>query len=290
MILPRQAAKCSHSQAPFRVAIAVAICTFVVASCHSPQAPQLSVTGHKAATPASTRTQSSARLAHSPFAAKPAGTAAVTAGANNYKELLKRYPQSKQKQIEGWYAKHANGSMTFTSNEQWQWMRQHDYPTPDDVLRALSMSESELRELAMQGDTKANFFYLVRLLHDYAQANKISNTPTLHTAGLREKINASMHRALASGSAFAGYLFGGYYATLHGEGKIGIGRAAGLTWVDSFGDGRPVYRFPMAAGFPGASGARVAEVYFDMFAAAARRKPYFLNEFRGRSTPLIPLR
>lgn len=286
MSLPRQAAKYGLSQAPFRVAVVAAICTFVMASCRSRQTP---VTELKAATSTSTHipAQSSAKHQHSPFATKPAGAAAAAAGANSYKELLKRYPQAKQKQIEDWYAKYADDSMTFTSNEQWQWMQQHDYPTPDDVLRAYSMSESELRELAMQGDTKANFFYLTRLLHDYAQANRISSTR--HKAGLRTKINASMDRALASGSAFAGYLFGSYYAALHGESEIGIGRAAGLTWVDSFGDGRAVYKYPMAAGFPRVSGARVAAVYFDMFAAAASRKPYFLNEFRGRSTPLIPL-
>lgn len=288
-ILPRRAAQYGHARAPLRTAVAVAICMFALAACDSPQTPQSPVTQGETATSASTGAQPGTRYQNSPFATAPAGTAAAVAGADNYQGLLKRYPQAKQALIEAWFHQHAAGSMAFRSNAQWQWMQQHDYPTPDDVLRASTMPEAQLRELAAEGDTKANFFYLARLLDDFtrgaASAASSRDMPRLQT-----EMTASMDRALASGSAFAGYLFEGYYAALHGEQTSGIGKAAGLIWADSFGDSNAVFLNQQAAmNFPGVSGVRAAEVYFDMFAAAAHANPHFLNARRGKGDLSISL-
>lgn len=261
-----------------------------MAACQSPQAPQSTVT--KLSSEASTSATAQPGAAHqgSPFVTTSMGAAAAAAGAENYKDLLKRYPQTKQAQIKTWYAKHAAGSMTFTSNAQWQWMRQHDYPTPDDVLRASMMSEAQLRDLAAQGDTKANFFYLARLLDGYAQANKVSAAPSQNKTRLRAELSTSMYRALASGSAFAGYMFGDYYAALHSKNVAGVGVAAGLVWADSLGDSNAVLHSRQAAmSFPGVSGVQAAKAYFDMFSTAARINPYFQDARRGHGKPSIPI-
>lgn len=288
--LPPRAARYGHSYAPLRAAMVIAICTFALASCGSPQSPQSAAAQGKTAISTSTGTQSGATHQQLPFATAPASTAAVVAGADNYQDLLQRYPEAKKARIKAWFDEHAAGSMAFRSNAQWQWMQQHDYPTPDDVLRASTMSETQLRELAAQGDTKANFFYLTRLLEDYAQAGAAPVASSRDKPRLQTEMTASMDRALASGSAFAGYLFEGYYAALHGEQAGGIGKAAGLIWADSFGDSNAVFLNRQAAmNFPGVSGVRAAEVYFDMFAAAARANPYFLNAMRGKGELSIPL-
>jgi hypothetical protein len=176
------------------------------------------------------------------------------------------------------------------SRAQWQWMQQHDYPTPDDVLRASTMSKAELRDLATHGDTKANFFYLARLLDDYAQASKAFAAPSPNKTRLRTEMSASMNRALASGSAFAGHMYGGYYAALHGKKAVGVGTVAGIAWADNLGDSNALFLNPQAArGFPGVSAVKAAEAYFDMFAAAARLNPYFRSAYRGRGEPTIPM-
>lgn len=289
-ILPRRAAQCGHTCVPLRAVVAVAICTFALASCGSPQAPQSPVTQGETATSASPSARSDTQHQNSPFAIPPAGTAAAAAGARNYQDLLKHYSEAKQALIKAWFQKHAAGSMAFRSNAQWQWMQQHDYPTPDDVLRASTMPEAQLRELAIQGDTKADYFYLARLIDDYTQAGATPAASSHDKPRLQAEMTASMDRALASGSAFAGYLFGGYYAALHGEQAGDIGEAAGVIWADSFGDSNAVFLNQQATmNFPGVSGVRAAEVSFDMFAAAARANPYFLNARHGKGDLSIPL-
>lgn len=224
----------------------------------------------------------------SPFA--PTSASISASKANSYQELLRRFPEAHQELIKAWYASHAQDSMHFGSNAQWQWLQQHDYPTPDDVLQASVMTDAQLRELAANGDTKANFFYLARLLDDYTQANTASTTPTPHKAQLQSDLIASMDRALASGSSFAGYLFIPYYTALHGKQTTGVATAAGLMWADSFGDSNGLFHSRlMAFRFRGVSGVQTAEVYFDMFATAARANPYFKNTYRGRGELFMPV-
>lgn len=284
MTAPHRPPRASPTHVVLGAATAIALCTLALAACDSPQTP---VTETASTTPTSASTQQGATPATSPFAIEL--TAAKAVSVDDYGELLRRYPAAQQRQIKVWYERYAPESMAFLSSAQWRWMQQHGYPTPDNVLRASAMTDVQLRELATHGDTTANFFYLGRLLDDYTQAKETLGAPSPHEARLRAELSASMQRALASGSAFSGYMYGPYYAALHGEKAAGVGRAAGLTWADSFGDGRAVSKYPMAAGFPGVSSARVAEVYFEMFAAAARINPYFLNARRGHGELLIPI-
>ncbi len=288
---PRQMfRKSRRSHVPFLSEVAAVLCALALAACQSSQGPE--VPAANPAPSASTTPAMHAGVAThpSPFASKHASSAAATAGAKNFDALLARYPQDQRKRINAWFHKHASDSMTFTSNAQWQWMQQHDYPTPDDVLKASRMSEAQLRKLAATGDTKANFFYLARMLDNLAQAGGLAALPGRKRAQVRAELTASMDLALASGSAFAGYLFGDYYAALHGSDARGVGTAAGLTWVSSMGDSNgPMHNRRMAMGFPGVSGPRAAEVYFDMFAAAARVNPYFLKTRSSKGELLMPV-
>lgn len=290
--LSRPTARHTHPRIVLRIASAAAMCTctLTLASCGSPPTPESPAAQGKPAASASTGPQSGTADRQSPFAAPPAHTAAIVSGADNYEDLLKYYPQAEQSRIRVWIREHADGSMAFRSNAQWKWMQQHAYPTPDDVLRASTMSEAQLHDLAAQGDTKANFFYLTRLLDDYARTGAAPAASSRDRTRLQTEMTASMDRALASGSAFAGYLFGGYYAALHGKQAGDIGHATGAIWADSLGDSNAVFLNPQATmGFPGVSGVRAAEVYFDMFAAAARVNPYFLNARRSQGELFIPL-
>ncbi len=208
--------------------------------------------------------------------------------ADNYQELLQLYSPTQQATIKAWYTDFSEHSMAFGNHAQWQWMQQHDYPTPDDVLRASRMSDAQLHDLATGGYTKANFFYLARLIDDYTMATQRSYASGNITE-LRTKLSASMNRALASGSPFAGYMFKHYYATLHGRDVAGVGAACGFAWASGLGDSRALFANPRALmDFPSVSGTRAAEVYFDMYARAARINPYFLNAYRGRAN--IPSR
>lgn len=223
-----------------------------------------------------------AKPAHPESVFSHAVTAMAMERADSFGALLARYPEAQRAQVKDWYAQHAAGSMAFTSNAQWQWMRQHDYPTPDDVLRATNMSDAQLRELAVQGDTKANFFYLARLLDDAAQ-------PSSDKARVEAEMKATMDRALASGSAFAGYMYGDYYAAIQGSNAHSVGMAAGLIWAFDAGDVRAEFAPETLMGFPGVPVARAAGAYFDMVAAAARANPYFLDIKRGRGNSSMPL-
>lgn len=273
------------------VATAIALlCVALLAGCDAPP-PQTSRSAHAVnpTAPADAAVQPDMAHLRSPFAPTSAGSAAASAGGRNFDALLTRYPATERTRITGWYATHAAGSMSFTSNAQWQWMRQHGYPTPDDVLRAATMSDAQLRELAVRGDTVANFFYLGRLLDEATKTDSPKIPSGRAQSRLREELTFSMDRALATGSAFAGYMFDGYYAALHGTDIAGAGKAAGLIWALSLGDTRAEFTQQVTMGFPGASGVRAAETYFDMFAAAARVNPYFLNARRGKGELSIPL-
>lgn len=272
------------------MAAAAVLCTFALAACHSQQGSHGPIHPKSSAIAlASTSSQYGDTYRSSPFESK---ASAVTSTATNYRDLLQHYSEAQQMKINAWYTRYATGSMKFESSAQWQWMQQHGYPTPDDVLRASAMPEQQLHDLAVRGDLKANFFYLARLLdgEDFTPSNDASSPPSQSKTSSRAKMSASMGRALASGSAFAGYMFGNYYAALHNQSVAGIGGAAGLTWADSMGDSRLVFTDrEMAMGFPGVSGVHTAEVYFDMFATAARANPYFLNAKRGRGELFIPI-
>lgn len=275
-----------------RAGIVALLCALPVTACHSPPAPQssadrdglpVSPTSGVAASPAGPA------VSESPFAVAPYGAAAAAAAVSDFGVLLARLPERRQAEVKAWYDDYAAGSMAFSSAEQWQWMRKLEYPAPDDVLRAARLSEARLRELALHGDIKANFLYLARLESEIARAGGLAALPIAEQARLRAELTESMGRALASGSPFAGYLFGGYYATLHGAEGAAVGSAAGLVWAAANGDTNAHLRNQRASmGFPGVSGVRTAEVYFDMVAAAARINPNFQFAMRTRDELLIP--
>lgn len=273
------------------VAVAAILCV-LASACHSPQDPHVSAdVGSSSINPTSTSAQHPDASQSAPFVDKATTVISATV-ASNYNDLLQQYSPAQQAIIKAWYARYAADSLDFDSSGQWQWMQQHGYPTPDDVLRAAMLSTAQLRNLAISGDTKANFFYLARLLEgeNNTQMSEVAGAPNQNKILLQSEMSASMNRALASGSAFAGYMFASYYMALHNGDAIDIGRAAGLTWADSFGDSRPVFtNRGMAMGFPGISGVRAAEVYFDMFATAARTNPYFLNARHGQGNLFIPI-
>ena len=267
----------------------VLLFTVILAACHAPQPPQQT----SAAAPSRPTAAGAPRDAlspASPFAVASKGASAAMSDANNFNVLIAQYPPAKQAQIKAWYQTHAVTATTFTSNAQWQWMRRHNYPTPDEILSASLMSDQQLRDLALRGDVKADFLYLARLVDETTRVGGLPALPGRQQRRLKAELSASMDRALASGSAFAGYMFGDYYAALNGAEFARIGRATGLIWADGFGDSNAVFHSPQALmGFPGVSGVRAAEVYFDMFAAAARVNPYFLNSGHAKGDLFTPL-
>lgn len=292
MILRPYARKARRAPVVLRAVTAIVLCTLTFA-CRSPQDSHAPTeAGNSSVKSISASAQQADAFKITPFTGNATAAKSITA-ASNYSDLLQQYSPAQQTTIKDWYARYAMGSLDFDSSAQWLWMRQHGYPTPDDVLRAATMSTAQLRNLAVSGDTKANFFYLARLLDgkNNAQVSGVSGTQDRNEILLLSEMSESMSRALASGSAFAGYMFASYYVTLHDVDAVGVGRAAGLTWADSFGDSRLVFtNRGMTMGFPGVSGVRTAEAYFDMFAAAARANSYFLNARQGQGDLSIPLK
>lgn len=273
---------------PFRWPVAAFLIVVpALTGCHSP--PDFQARTPERTSPASTQAppQSAALRLPSPFDVTHAGHG--TFPVESFTALLERYSESEQATIKSWYANYAPHAMSIKRDAQWQWMQQHDYPTPDDVLQASLLSDAQLRELAMHGDVKANFFYLARLLERVSQANAAAGALSDTRYALRTELIASMNRALGSGSAFAGYMYGAYFVALHGQAAAGVGAAAGLTWAHGCGDWNALFgNEQMLTGFPGVSGARVAEAYFDMTAAAARINPRFQDAYRGHGELSMP--
>lgn len=273
-----------RSRAPHGLVTGAIVSALAIGACHAPQPPQ---TGLLQRASADDSAQRPVVRTESPFVSRQPAT---TRDAASFMQLLEGYPEAQQTVIKTWYAKYAPAAMAFTSNAQWQWMQQRDYPTPDDVLRAAGMSDDELRELAIHGDLKADYFHLARLLDASAQRRNASMLPGQSGQDLEQEMTGSMNRALASGSAFAGYLYGAYYTSLHGDGSAQVGAACGFAWARSRGDARATFTNPgFSTGFAGASGVAAAENYYDMIAAAARINSNFLSAYRGRGDPLIPI-
>lgn len=123
--------------------------------------------------------------------------------------------------------------LDFRSREGLLWLVENGYPMPAEVLESRRLSDSELLELAREGNVKAQMFYVDRT------ATTIGSPPTGTTLTPDQIVaggewTQTLDEVVASGSPFAGYLTA--KARLR-SGKGG-GAAAGYQLATFLGDHR----------------------------------------------------
>ena len=118
-------------------------------------------------------------------------------------------------------------------------MQARHYPMPNDIVRAESMSDAELKAAAATEDPTAQILYVARLLNKYS-AN-IERGMSFNDRGqvrLQTEIGQIMPQILASGSPYAGYLYAAKVRLMGSNGVESSASAqlAGLVWASKFGD------------------------------------------------------
>lgn len=174
------------------------------------------------------------------------GVARAQSGAS-FKEWLAKYPPDQQAKITAFTKKHF-GVYSVNSPQQVAWMAANGYPMPEDVIAAESLSDTQLRELAQQGNDKAGFLLRERnidaIVAKLAKYHAQGKTNTDFWSGdpaaqqLNEDDSMTTRLLQQSRSPFKGYVQA--LDALRRDEQLGKDAAiiAGLEWAGSLGDFR----------------------------------------------------
>jgi hypothetical protein len=103
-------------------------------------------------------------------------------------------------------------ALQFYSDEQRLWMRQHGYPTPDEILAAANFTTDELRQLSATGNGPVTAMLLDRLISNAAGLGKqllSEGTDPFMDSDFVPLLRDIMHylpKLYGSGTPFAGYV------------------------------------------------------------------------------------
>lgn len=155
--------------------------------------------------------------------------------------LMQTLPAKEQTQARRWYQHIGGPPMNDATPAEVAWMQARHYPMPNDIVRAESMSDAELKAAAATEDPIAQILYVARLLDKYS-AN-IERGMSFNDRGqvrLQTEIGQIMPQILASGSPYAGYLYAAKVRLMDSSGVESSASAqlAGLVWASKFGDTR----------------------------------------------------
>ncbi len=89
--------------------------------------------------------------------------------SHNIDEWLANYTSLDQKKIRD-FSERYNGVLKISGPGQIAWMAEHGYPTPEDIITASEFSTAKLKELAGQGNSKAEMLLYDRLVDEYISA------------------------------------------------------------------------------------------------------------------------
>lgn len=180
-------------------------------------------------------------------ASQPKNRTGVRAGIPSFTVLMGRLNARQQTQVRDWYSLIDAPAVDDATPAQVAWMQARGYPMPDDIARAESISQTELKTAAGTGDTKAQILYFANLLGEYNRIYGSVKGPVdparyrdPNRIRLLDEINRTMLQVLASGSPYAGYLYAAEDRLMY-SGDLESSAAsllAGLVWASKFGDTR----------------------------------------------------
>jgi len=154
------------------------------------------------------------RLARSARAPSPLAARGHAARAPDFEELLTAYDSVSATALEEFNARYV-GAIAFRTEGEFEWMEQHGFPLPEEILAAADMPLADLRSLADSGDPKAQFLYLDRTLQEVRALRQSYLRSGISPDGLKDipeygdaLIRAAYAKSYltASDSPFAGYL------------------------------------------------------------------------------------
>lgn len=176
-------------------------------------------------------------------AASPLAALRHAARAPDFEELLIAYDSVSAAILEEFNARYA-GAIAFRTDGEFEWMAEHGFPLPEEILAAADMPLQDLRTLADGGDPKAQFLYLDRTLQDVRELRQSYLRSGISPDGLTdipEYGDALIRAAYAksyltdSDSPFAGYLMAEFSRAAFDN---PYGYMAGLLHASHLGDPR----------------------------------------------------
>ncbi len=176
-------------------------------------------------------------------APSPLAARGHAARAPDFVELLTAYDSVSAAALEEFNARYAD-AIAFRTEGEFEWMKEHGFPLPEEILAAADMPLSDLRALADSGDPKAQFLYLDRTLQEVRELRQSYFRSGMSPDSLKdipEYGNALVRAAYAksfltdSDSPFAGYLMAEFSRAAFGN---PYGYMAGLLHASHLGDPR----------------------------------------------------
>jgi len=177
------------------------------------------------------------------FGESSLGAGAHPVRASDFDGLLSAYDSVSSATLEAFNARYA-GAIAFRTRDEFEWLNEHGFPLPEEILVAADMPLGELRALADSGDPKAQFLYLDRTLQEVRDLRQSYLRSGISPKGLNEIPeygDALARAAYAKGfltdsdSPFAGYLMAEFSRAALGN---RYGYMAGLLHATHQGDAR----------------------------------------------------
>jgi len=187
-------------------------------------------------------------------------------------ELLAGLDYEDRKRTESFYANFGD-ALEFENTKEFQWMRRHGYPLPEEIAAATRLTDSELQRRFESGDFKSGVFLLERMA---VRANGSHSTDASLLAD----------RLLDSGNPFSGYAYFRYFREIKGGWSDAL---AGLLWAYQQGDYRAGQLFAKLVKTGGPFGEQLepGEVAFSFVALQAHVRLMNPDALSGRLDPLI---
>lgn len=195
---------------------------------------------------------------------------------------LMALPPQDQSRIHDWYALMGGSPVGNATRAQIAWMQERHYPMPADILRAQSMSDQELKDAAETEGTLAQILYVARLLRNYDAAIRAGVEPRDVPDRLWTEVARLVPRILASGSAYAGYVFAASERIMHPGSDNSATELAGLVWASKRGDTRADLRL-RTPGMNAVSAASAVVAVNGLMSEALRNNPQLF------SMPVLPI-
>lgn len=163
--------------------------------------------------------------------------------APDFNELLAEYDSASASTLQQFNERYS-GAIGFRTHGEFEWLSDHGFPLPEEILRAEQMPISDLRSLAETGYQKAQFLYLDRTLRRVRELRESYMRSGISPDGLSEipeYADALGAAAYAKGfvtrsdSPFAGYLMAEFSLAAFGN---PYGYMAGMLYASDRGDAR----------------------------------------------------
>lgn len=138
----------------------------------------------------------------------------------SWDETVASLPKDKAQYLQKIQARYF-GSLAFSNDEERQYLEAAGFPSIEEWLNAMQMSDTELKAISDTGDGKAQAIYLDRMIErasGYLHLRDINDAAYRASPGHSYSLKAyeiSTQVQLSHRSPFTGYLLGAMYSTLN---------------------------------------------------------------------------